>query len=69
MIGPHPLDAQTFLEVFQTLMDHGATVIVIAHDLDAIRSADFSIDMGPGGGAEGGRIVAQGPPEDARNTP
>src|SRR5699024_537672 len=57
-IGLHPLDVQTLFHVFQTLMEHGATVIVIEHDLDVIRSADYIIDMGPGGGTEGGRIVA-----------
>ena len=55
--------------VFQTLIDHGATVIVIEHDLDVIRSADYLIDMGPGGGDEGGRIVAAGTPDRIRRTP
>ena len=59
-IGLHPLDVQTLLGVFQTLIGHGATVIVIEHDLDVIRNADYIIDMGPGGGGEGGRIVASG---------
>ena len=68
-IGLHPLDVQTLLHVFQTLMEHGATVIVIEHDLDVIRSADYIIDMGPGGGTEGGRIVAAGTPEEIKNTP
>ena len=68
-IGLHPLDVQTLLHVFQTLMEHGATVIVIEHDLDVIRSADYIIDMGPGGGTEGGRIVAAGTPEKIKNTP
>ena len=57
-IGLHPLDVQTLLKVFQTLMENGATVVVIEHDLDVIRNADYIIDMGPGGGADGGRIVA-----------
>ena len=61
-IGLHPLDVQTLLGVFRTLIANGATVIVIEHDLDVIRSADYLIDMGPGGGEEGGRIVAAGPP-------
>ena len=65
-IGLHPLDVQTLLSVFQTLIDHGATVIVIEHDLDVIRNADYIIDMGPGGGAAGGRIVACGTPEEIR---
>ena len=68
-IGLHPLDVQTLLHVFRTLMEHGATVIVIEHDLDVIRSADYIIDMGPGGGTEGGRIVAAGTPEEIKNTP
>lgn len=66
-IGLHPLDVQTLLGVFQTLIDNGATVVVIEHDLDVIRSADYVIDMGPGGGEEGGRIVVCGTPEDIRN--
>jgi len=65
-IGLHPLDVRTLLRVFQTLIDSGATVIVIEHDLDIIRSADYIIDMGPGGGEAGGRIVATGTPEDVR---
>ena len=68
-IGLHPLDVQTLLGVFQTLMDQRATVIVIEHDLDVIRNADYILDMGPGGGADGGRIVAAGTPEEIRNTP
>lgn len=61
--GLHPLDVRTLLGVFQVLLDSGATVIVIEHDLDVIRSADYILDMGPGGGEEGGRIVACGTPE------
>ena len=68
-IGLHPLDVRTLMEVFSTLIEKGATVIVIEHDLDVIRSADYIIDMGPGGGDEGGRIVAVGTPDDIRNTP
>ncbi len=68
-IGLHPLDVKTLLDVFGTLIEHGATVIVIEHDLDVIRSADYIIDMGPGGGEEGGRVVAAGTPEDIRNHP
>jgi len=68
-IGLHPKDVETLLAVFGTLIDHGATVIVIEHDLDVIRNADYIIDMGPGGGEEGGRIVAAGTPEQIRNTP
>ena len=62
-IGLHPLDVETLLQVFQTLVDNGATVIVIEHDLDVIRNADYVIDMGPGGGEAGGRIVAAGIPK------
>ena len=62
-IGLHPLDVKTLLQVFQALVDHGATVIVIEHDLDVIRNADYIIDMGPEGGEAGGRIVALGTPE------
>ncbi len=68
-IGLHPLDVQTLLQVFRRLIDHGATVIVIEHDLDVIRSADYVIDMGPGGGARGGRIVAAGTPEEIAACP
>ena len=59
-IGLHPLDVQTLLQVFQALIDNGATVLVIEHDLDVIRNADYIIDMGPGGGEDGGRVVACG---------
>ena len=68
-IGLHPLDVKTLLEVFQTLIENGATVIVIEHDLDVIRNADYIIDMGPGGGEEGGQIVAAGTPEEIRRLP
>lgn len=68
-IGLHPLDVKTLLEVFRTLIENGATVIVIEHDLDVIRNADYVIDMGPGGGNEGGTIVAAGSPEDIKNAP
>lgn len=68
-IGLHPSDVQTLLEVFRGLIGHGATVIVIEHDLDVIRSADFIIDMGPGGGSEGGRIVVQGSPREISADP
>ena len=66
-IGLHPKDVETLLKVFQTLIDHGATVIVIEHDLDVIRSADYIVDMGPEGGEDGGRIVACGTPEEIRS--
>ena len=65
-IGLHPQDVKTLLLVFQTLIDHGATVVVIEHDLDVIKNADYIIDMGPGGGKEGGRIVASGTPDEIK---
>ncbi len=65
-IGLHPLDVQTLLDVFQKLIDRGATVVVIEHDLDVIRNADYVIDMGPGGGEAGGRIVACGTPDEIK---
>ena len=68
-IGLHPLDVRTLLGVFQTLIENEATVIVIEHDLDVIRNADYIIDMGPGGGEAGGRIVAAGTPEEIRKSP
>ena len=68
-IGLHPLDVQVLLGVFQALLDNGATVVVIEHDLDVIRNADYIIDMGPGGGDAGGRIVACGTPEQICNDP
>ena len=67
-IGLHPLDVRVLLGVFQALLDHGATVIVIEHDLDVIRNADYVIDMGPGGGDAGGRIVASGTPQEIRSS-
>ncbi len=63
-IGLHPLDVETLLQVFQKLIENGATVIVIEHDLDVIRNADYVIDMGPGGGIQGGRIIAKGTPQE-----
>lgn len=68
-IGLHPLDVQTLLKVFQTLIENGATVVVIEHDLNVIRNADYIIDMGPGGGADGGRIVACETPEQLAKDP
>ena len=68
-IGLHPLDVQTLLQVFRSLIAKGATVIVIEHDLDLIRNADYVIDMGPGGGVRGGRIVAAGTPEQIASCP
>ncbi len=66
-IGLHPLDVRVLLGVFQALLKSGATVIVIEHDLDVIRNADYIIDMGPGGGNAGGRIVASGTPQEIKN--
>lgn len=68
-IGLHPLDVRTLLDVFQRLIDSGATVIVIEHDLDVIRNADCIIDMGPGGGNEGGTVVACGTPAQIKAAP
>ena len=67
-IGLHPLDVRVLLGVFQALLDNGATVIVIEHDLDVIRNADYVIDMGPGGGDAGGRIVACGTPQEIQSS-
>lgn len=66
-IGLHPLDVQVQLSVFQTLLENRATVIVIEHDLDVIRNTDYLIDMEPGGGDVGGRIVASGTPQEIQN--
>ena len=65
-IGLHPLDVQSLLGVFQKLIDNNATVIVIEHDLDVIKNADYIIDMGPEGGKDGGEIVAAGTPEEIK---
>ncbi len=68
-IGLHPLDVRTLMDVFRHLIDKGATVIVIEHDLDVIRAADWIVDMGPGGGKDGGRIVAVGTPNEIKANP
>jgi excinuclease ABC subunit A len=68
-IGLHPLDVHTLMNVFQHLIDQGATVIVIEHDLDVIRSADYVVDMGPGGGTQGGEIVGSGTLEQIKENP
>ena len=63
-IGLHPLDVEVLLEVLERLLTKGATVLVIEHDLDVIANADYLIDMGPGGGEEGGTVVCAGVPEE-----
>ncbi|MBR3366396.1 MAG: ATP-binding cassette domain-containing protein [Lachnospiraceae bacterium] len=68
-IGLHPLDVQVLLSVFTRLVEAGATVIVIEHDLDVIANSDYILDMGPGGGESGGRIVAAGTPEEIAADP
>lgn len=68
-IGLHPLDVQVLLGVFQALLHHGATVVVIEHDLDVIKNADYIIDMGPGGGEAGGQIIASGTPQEIKENP
>ncbi|MDE6408952.1 MAG: ATP-binding cassette domain-containing protein [Muribaculaceae bacterium] len=68
-IGLHPLDVRKLIVVFQKLIDLGATVIVIEHDLDVIRNADYIIDMGPGGGEDGGTVVATGTPSEVSRNP
>jgi excinuclease ABC subunit A len=68
-IGLHPLDVQVLMGIFQHLIEKGATVIVIEHDLDVIRSADYVIDLGPKGGEQGGRIVVAGTPEEVKACP
>lgn len=68
-IGLHPLDVRTLIGVLQSLIDKGASVVVIEHDLELIRQADYMVDLGPGGGCEGGRIVAQGTLEDIIKCP
>lgn len=65
-IGLHPADVAVLLKVFEQLLASGATVIVIEHDLDVIRSADWIVDLGPGGGDAGGELVVQGTPEDVK---
>ena len=68
-IGLHPLDVRVLLGVFDRLVSSGATVVVIEHDLDMIANADWIIDMGPGGGESGGRIIATGTPEQVAANP
>lgn len=68
-IGLHPLDVRKLIEVFEHLVELGATIIVIEHDMDVIRNADYIIDMGPGGGSAGGQIVVNGTPEQIAANP
>jgi excinuclease ABC subunit A len=68
-VGLHPLDVRTLLHVLDRLVGNGASVVVIEHDLDMIANADHVIDMGPGGGEAGGRIVATGTPQEVAETP
>ncbi len=68
-IGLHPLDVQVLMGIFDNLIENGATVIVIEHDLDVIGSADYIIDLGPGGGEEGGTVVATGTPDEISENP
>jgi ABC-type transporter Mla maintaining outer membrane lipid asymmetry ATPase subunit MlaF len=67
--GPHPLDVATLVGVFDRLLQAGATIIVIDHDLDLLAAADHLIDMVPGGGPDGGHIVAAGTPEQVARAP
>lgn len=68
-IGLHPLDVATLIDVLQSLVERGATVVVIEHDLDMIANADYVVDMGPGGGEQGGRIIAEGTPAQVAANP
>lgn len=67
-IGLHPQDVKTLLNVFQKLIDNGATIIVIEHDLDVIKNSDYIIDMGPEGGYLGGDVIASGTVKDIKDT-
>jgi excinuclease ABC subunit A len=68
-VGLHPLDIRVLLGVLDQLLKTGATVIIIEHDLDMIANADYVIDLGPGGGTSGGRIVATGRPDEIAENP
>ena len=67
-IGLHPQDVKTLLKVFQKLIDNGATIIVIEHDLDVVKNSDYIIDMGPEGGYLGGEVIAKGTVHDIKNS-
>lgn len=68
-IGLHPKDVEVLLGVFQNLMDAGATLIVVEHDLSVMANADHIIDMGPGGGESGGTVVSSGTPQEITMDP
>ncbi len=68
-IGLHPLDVETLIGVLQNLIEHGATVVVIEHDLDMIANADHVVDLGPGGGERGGSVVVAGTPAEVAACP
>lgn len=68
-VGLHPLDVRVLIAVLQRLLDRGATVVVIEHDLDMIANADHIVDLGPGGGRDGGRVVATGSPDQVVKNP
>ena len=65
-IGLHPKDVKTLLNIFQKLIDNGATIVVIEHDLDVIKNSDYIIDMGPEGGYLGGKVVGTGTVQDIK---
>ena len=68
-IGLHPLDVEVLLGVLEHLVQAGATVVVIEHDLDMIANADYVVDLGPGGGEAGGRVVCAGTPAQVASCP
>ena len=68
-IGLHPLDVKTLVNVMQQLVDRGATIVTITHDLNLIANADYMLDLGPRGGKNGGQIVAEGSPQQLVKDP